>query len=111
YSLLARKTKHGKTIYYVRFWLDNERIYTTPKSSGQTSKVGARRWADGCLRNGNIITKECTAFDAFAANFFTIDSEYINHLRLRRKAIEAAHLKDAQAQLDNYAIPFFRDKT
>jgi len=108
YSLLARRNTAGKLVYYVRFWLEGEGRYAAAKSSGQSSKAGARAWADEYLRAGNIVTQARVTFDAFAAEFFADESDYVRHQRLRGKDISTAHLRNEQAKLTNYAIPFFR---
>ena len=42
-----------------------------------------------------------------AKDFFADESDYVRHQRLRGKEISIAHLRNEQAKLSNYAIPFF----
>ena len=49
-------------------------------------------------------------FESFAENFFTEESDYVRHQRLRGREISTAHLRNEQAKLTNYAIPFFGGK-
>lgn len=81
YSLWKRRLNTGKTVYYVRFRLDNG-SWGTAKSSGQTTKTAAEAWAIKYLKSGRVVLKENVTFSQFASDFFSPDSSYYKALSL-----------------------------
>jgi hypothetical protein len=57
-------------IYYVRFQLpDGTR--STAKSTGETTRSRAEKWAINCLREGQIVLHENVTLAEFSKDFFT----------------------------------------
>ncbi|HUZ16861.1 MAG TPA: hypothetical protein VMV68_00620, partial [Spirochaetia bacterium] len=53
FSMYARKRKHGKPVYYVRF-RNLDGTLSSAKCSGETSKGAAKNWAVGEIETGHI---------------------------------------------------------
>jgi integrase len=106
YSLWKRILPSGRTIYYVRFRLEDG-SWGTAKSSGQSTKTAAEAWAIAYLSRGTVVTRENVTFGTFAKDFFAWDGEYVSRLRLRGKQIGKSHAANQQSYLDNYLVPAF----
>ena len=62
-------TKTSKFIYYVQF-TDESGRRSTARSTGQTSRAAAERWAQAQLKNGTSAEKRDITFAHFAENFW-----------------------------------------
>jgi integrase len=108
YVLYKRSTSKNKAVYYARFRDRNGRIVA--RSTGQTSRAAADRWAIDYLSRGQIVEKENIKFRDYAEGFFTDTSDYVLYLRERGKNIGATQLAHMDAHVRRHLLPYFGDK-
>lgn len=104
YSLWKRPLPSGRSVYYVRFRLEDG-SWGVPKSSGQTKKTTAEAWAIEYLKSGAVVTRENVTFSDFASRFFDWSGEYLSSLRLRGRQVGKRHAANQQGYVDNYLLP------
>ncbi|MBN2078550.1 MAG: hypothetical protein JW838_06265 [Spirochaetes bacterium] len=83
-------TSHGKlfylykrnSIYYCRFKLTDGRL-TPAKSTGETSRNKAERWAFNYLSAGRIVLKQNVTLGEYADGFFSWDGAWATEKRVR----------------------------
>ncbi|GAB6091398.1 tyrosine-type recombinase/integrase [Spirochaeta dissipatitropha] len=109
FSLQKRTTKKGH-VYYVQFWLEDDERYTTAKSTGQSNKTAATRWAIEFLNSGGLVTKKNITLAEFCRGFFHEDGEYARYERSRGKGIGTTHLNNQVAHLNNHIVPALGSK-
>jgi hypothetical protein len=90
YSLYKRRLDSGRSVYYVRFRLDDG-SFGTGKSTRQTTKTAAEAWAIKYLSSGQVVIRENITFEDFSQNFFAWDGHYIKSLLLRGRQIGRSH--------------------
>ncbi len=118
FSLYPRARKKGKSMIYVRFrgpdgeWLPG-------RSSGQTSRDAAKRWAMKEIMDGNVVVRENVKFSEYADGFFDWEGTYVKRARTgQRKSSRKlgltnmghTHADKMNAFLKNHLIPYFGDK-
>lgn len=108
YSLWKRKLDTGRTVYYVRFRLDDD-SWSTAKSSGQKTKTAAEAWAIKYLSTGQVVLKEHITFREFADNFFAYDGAYVQAQLHKGKSFGHRHAENQNAIITNYLIDEFGD--
>lgn len=110
FDLYRRKTKSGKSVYYVRFY-NEDGNRTTAKSTGQTTKSAANTVATRMLRDGQTGSKRDMTFGEFAKDWWIWDRcEYIKRQKARGRRLGEAYAKIARGYLENHILPYFRQK-
>ena len=105
YSLQKRKNTKGKTIYYVQFWDKRQKKYLTAKSSGQTSKAAAEKWAMQYIEGGGVNPNMNQTLESFAKDIFEKDGEYHQNNKAFRKSIGIRYLRNQKAYCINHIFP------
>jgi integrase len=118
FSLYPRARKKGKPMIYVRFrgpdgeWLPG-------RSSGQTSRDAAKRWAMKEIMDSNVVVRENVKFSEYADGFFDWEGTYVKRARTRQRKSSRklgltnmghTHADKMNAFLKNHLIPYFGDK-
>jgi integrase len=118
FSLYPRARKKGKPMIYVRFrspdgeWLPG-------RSSGQTSRDAAKRWAMKEIMDGKVVVRQNVKFSEYADGFFDWDGTYVKRARTRQRRTSRklgltnmghTHADKMNAFLKNHLIPHFGDK-
>ena len=100
-------TKKNKYIYYVQF-IDEAGRRLTARSSGQTSRAAAERWAVKHLKNGTATDKRDIPFASFAENFWVWDKcKYLRVQLARGKTLSQRYADEMRSLRNNYRLPFF----
>jgi integrase len=108
YSLWKRRLESGKTVYYVRFRLDDG-SWSTAKSSGEKTKTAAEAWAIKYLSSGQIILKENVLFKDFADNFFDYQGAFVQSQLNRGRSFGRRHAENQNSIIKNYLVKEFGD--
>lgn len=109
YTLIQRKRKSGKSVYYVRFrGQDGERLAW--KSTGQTSKAAARRWADEYLRQGLVPGNDKITLRHLTERVWSWDSDYVKNLRAKGRQIGQSYVSIQRSNMENHVLPALGDK-
>jgi len=99
YSLYKRNK-----IYYVRFKLpDNS--WGTAKSTGETSRNKAERWAFDYLMTGKIVLKENITLAEYADGFFSWDGDWATDKRVRGLRISKRQCYSLTYLVRNHLVP------
>lgn len=103
YSLYKRKSNG---IYYAQFKLVDG-TWSIAKSTGETAKGRAEKWAIDYLNtgNGNIVQKENITFDDFSKDFFKWENSWATDKRVRGLRIAPYHCLQREDLLKNHINP------
>lgn len=101
YSLYRRKK-----VYYVRFKLPGNR-WSTAKSTGETVRGKAERWAYNYLSAGQIVRRENILFSEYAKDFFSWEGPWATDKLATGKRIGPRHCKERDIVLRNSLLPAF----
>jgi len=100
-------TKKNKFIYYVQF-IDESGRRSTARSTGQTSRAAAERWAQAQLKNGASADKRDITFANFAENFWEWGKcKYLRVQHARGKKLSHRYADEMRSLLNHYLLPFF----
>jgi integrase len=100
-------TKRGD-IWYARFRLpDGSR--SNYKSTGETAKSRAEKWARDYLKAGDVVENENIRLKSFAENFYDWDGVYIRKKRLDNKSISQKWTETKQRLTNKYIITYFKN--
>ena len=109
FTLVQRPLKSGRKVYYVRFrGPDGERLAW--RSTGQTSKAAARRWAEEYLKRGLLPGNETITLRQMSARVWDWDSEYLKGQRARGRQIGRSYVAIQKANMENHVLPTLGDK-
>lgn len=112
FQTLRRATGSSKFIYYISFRLPDGTV-TSPRSSGQTSKGAAERWAIQQIKEGKFPAKPTTGVKkddlvAFLVDFWDYDnSKYVRGKLARGGTISRNHCKIMGYMVGKYVKPIF----
>jgi integrase len=101
YSLYRRNR-----IYYVRFKQPNNQ-WGAAKSTGQTSKGKAERWAFDYLSAGQIVRRNNISFAEFSKDFFSWTGPWATDKKATGKRITIRQCHENMAILNNRLLPVF----
>ncbi len=101
YSLYRRNR-----IYYVRFKQPNNQ-WGAAKSTGQTSKGKAERWAFDYLSAGQIVYRSNVSFAEFSKDFFSWTGPWATDKKATGKRITIRQCRENMAILNNRLLPDF----
>ncbi len=105
YHIIQRKTRKGKKVFYVRF-LDQKTGRTlTERSSGQTSRSAAVRWAEAEMEKIRDRSESAGTVESLADGFWDWDAPYARGRRARGKPISHGTLDVAESNTRNHIIP------
>ncbi len=100
-------TKKNKSIYYVQF-IDETGRRLTARSTGQTSRGAAERWAVEQLQKGNYSNQKDITFAKYAENWWVWNEcKYIRVQLARGKKLSQRYADEMRSLLKNYMLPFF----
>ena len=91
-------------IYYCRFKLPNSRL-SPAKSTGETSKGRAERWAVDYLQAGQIVHREKIKFNEYSKGFFSWDETWATDKRVRGLRISKRQCHNLTYLLNNHLLP------
>lgn len=105
FSLYKRKRKSGKPVYYCQFrLLDGTR--TPGRSTGETSKAAAERWALNQLEYGKPVKRKNVTLAEFATEeFFSWGSDWAIDILSAGKRLSERQCQEKNAILKNHIIP------
>jgi integrase len=107
FNLYARKKKSGKSVYYVRF-KKSDGLYTTALSTGCTSKLAAREWAENHLIDIGIpVTGRNVTFKEFSKNFFDWDGTWALNKRSQGLRLSKSHCLYTAKTVEKHVLPVF----
>src|SRR5208337_1304774 len=90
--------------FYARFKLPSGK-WSTGKSTSETAKGRAERWAIDYLSAGQIITKEYITFKDFSNNFFNWEGAWATDKRARGLRVSPRHCQERADLLKNHIYP------
>ncbi len=93
-------------VYYVRFKLPGNR-WSTAKSTGETTRGRAERWAYNYLSAGQVVRRENILFSEYARDFFSWDGSWATDKRATGKRIGPRHCNEREIVLRNNLFPTF----
>ncbi len=96
YSLYKRNH-----VYYCRFKLPNNR-WSTAKSTGDTTKSRAERWAFDYLNAGRIVKKENITLEKYSNDFFSWEGSWATDKRVRGLRISRRQCHNLTYLLNNH---------
>lgn len=105
YHIIKRKTRKGKTLFYVRFVDTRTGRTIKEKASGQTSRTAAVRWAEVEYQKMQDSVVEAQTVSAIADGFWDWDASYARGRRARGKSISHGTLDVARSNTENHIIP------
>jgi integrase len=105
YQIIRRKSRKGKTVFYVRFVDTRTGRTIKEKSSGQTSRTAATRWAEVEYQKMQDSIVEAQTVSAIADGFWDWDAPYARGRRARGKSISHGTLDVAHSNTENHIIP------
>jgi len=97
------KRKNSR-IYYAQFKLPSGQ-WSAAKSTGETSKGSAERWAIEYLSAGQIVVKETVTLAEFSKDFFSWEAPWATNKRVTGKRISRHHCQDCAGLLENHILP------
>lgn len=100
YSLYKRNR-----VYYCRFKLPNNR-WSTAKSTGETTKSKAERWAFNYLSAGQIVKKENLTLEEFSKDFFSWEGSWATDKRVRGLRISRRQCHNLTYLLKSQLLPY-----
>lgn len=93
--------KRGKYWYYRTYSPDGVR--TTARTTGQTTKTGAKEYCDKLYLSGNLYTSNLT-FNEYAAHFYDDNAPYVKD---RVTPLAENSLRGLRVRMRNYLLPYF----
>lgn len=105
YHVIERRTRKGKKVFYVRFVDEKTGRTIKERSSGQTSRSAAIRWAEVEMEKIRSRSQRAQTLDVLADGFWDWDSPYARGRRARGKSISHGTLDIAEANTRNHIIP------
>lgn len=109
YHIIKRKTRKGKTLFYVRFVDPRTGRTIKERASGQTSRTAAVRWAEVEYQKMQESIVEAQTVSAIADGFWDWDASYARGRRARGKSISHGTLDVARSNTENHIIPRWGD--
>ena len=109
YRVIKRKTRKGKTVFYVRFIDLKTGEVVKECSSRQTSRGAATRWAERELEKVQEQTKDAETLSSVADGFWDWDATYARGRRARSKSLSRGTLDTAESNTRNHIIPRWGD--
>jgi hypothetical protein len=104
YLVIQRKTRKGKKVFYVRF-LDQKTGKTLKeRSSGQTSRSAAVRWAEEEMEKIRERSEDAGTIGSLADGFWDWEAPYARGRRARGKPISHGTLDFAESNIRNHII-------
>ena len=100
YHIIQRKTRKGKKVFYVRFFDQKTGRTLTERSSGQTSRSAAVRWAEVEMEKIRSKSQKAQTLEALAEGFWDWEAPYA-----RGKSISHGTLDIAEANTKNHILP------
>ena len=100
---LSSLFKRGK-FFYVQFKLPDN-TYSSAKSTGQTSRNAAERFAIEYLQQGKIVIRESITFKEFSHGFFNWSGSWAMDKRVRGLRISERHCRELDHSLHNLVFP------
>lgn len=108
FTMFPRKSKRHKQIYYVRFRDPETGERMTAVSSGQNTKIGAKKWAIEQLQKGLIDRRSKVNFNIFTKDWFIWDRcPYIALIRSKGQRFSKTYAENRRGFLTGYLQPFF----
>ena len=107
YRIYRRKTarrRNGRTvyIYYVALWDYRTQRYGTGRSSGQTNRVAAERWA---ALNIELEAPSTLTIEEFAYGMFDEGNPYLIYREQRCRGLSWSHRRHCRSYLQLYILP------
>jgi len=99
YSLYKRNR-----VYYVRFKLPDNR-WSTARSTGESSRSKAERWAFDYLSAGKIVTKQNITLAEYAQGFFDWEGPWATDKRVRGMRLSRRQCHNLTYLLKSHLIP------
>ena len=87
YHIIQRKTRKGKKVFYVRFFDQKTGRTLTERSSGQTSRSAAVRWAEVEMEKIRSKSQKAQTLEALAEGFRDWEAPYARGRRARGTSI------------------------
>ena len=109
YHVIKRKTRKGKVAYYVRFVDPQTGNTIRERSSGQTSRSAAGRWAEAELAKVSANVEGTGTVRTLAEGFWKWDAPYARGRRARGKSISRGFLDISESYTRNHIIPRWGD--
>lgn len=91
-------------VYYCRFKLQDG-SWSPAKSTGETSKGRAEKWAVDYLHHGQVIMKENVTFGKFAENFFAWEGQWATLKRARGLRLSERWCHELNGILNRMILP------
>lgn len=108
YTIFPRKMSSGKTIYYYRFYI-SDTIRSSAKSTGQSSKILARKYCEDLFREGKFDYVNQITFKEYTFHFYEKGSTWYEYTS-RRDDINPRTLRGKTQALRTYFLPYLGDK-
>ena len=105
YHVIERRTRKGKKVFYVRFVDEKTGGTLKERSSGQTSRSAAVRWAEAEMEKIRSGSQRAQTLDALADGFWDWDAPYARGRKARGKSISHGTLDIAEANTKNHILP------
>jgi hypothetical protein len=100
-------TKKNRFIYYVQF-IDETNRRLNARSTGQTSRAAAEKWAVKQLQKGTYASKKDITFAKYAEDWWLWDKcKYIRVHLAHGKKLSQRYADEMRSLLNNYLLPFF----
>lgn len=96
--------KRGR-IYYAQFKTPTGQ-WSVAKSTGETSRGKAERWAIDYLTAGQIVKKENVTLKEYSKDFFTWDGSWATDKRVRGLRISPRQCRNLSYILDSLLLPY-----
>lgn len=105
YRVIKRKTRKGKTVFYVRFVDQESGEILKECSSRQTSRGAATRWAERELDKIQNQFEDAQTLASVADGFWDWDATYARGRRARGKTLSRGTLDTAESNTRNHILP------
>ena len=114
YTLIKRKTKNGKNIFYYRTY-DQDGVRTTAKSTGQTSIGRARQYCQELIEKGLLVPDKEMTFKAYSQDWWvwgkcTYLKGKIARSPKNKPSVSKTYAEDSKSRLDNHILPYLGKK-
>jgi integrase len=109
YRVIKRKTRKGKTVFYVRFIDLKTGEVVKECSSRQTSRGAATRWAELELEKVQEQVKDAETLASLVDGFWDWDATYARGRRARGKSLSRGTLDNAESNTRNHVLPRWGD--
>ena len=112
YTLIKRKTKNGKNVFYYRTY-DQDGRRTTAKSTGKTSIGQAKQFCQELIEKGLLIPDKEMTFEAYSAEWWIWGKcKYLKGKLDRspktKPSVSKTYADDSRSRLDKHILPYLK---